>query len=165
MSYQKYIKYKHKYLNLKNKIQVGGNFYFAIHVFSKEPLDQVRIDNMIKLLKSLYGGEIIIDITGENHPELNSWIFQESKKYIELKGGYESLIHTTAFIVKNVPTTLTTDEMNDAKLSAEEYRVRNELTKFSLNTLHYPRDDPSMDDFSRGWGFSGDAIAVITLVE
>ena len=153
-------------MNLKNIIQVGGSFYFSINVFSKEPLDQARIDNMIKLLKSLYGGEIIIDITGENENKLHSWIFHQSKFYIESKGGYESLMHTTAFIVKNVPTTLTTGEMNDDKLTAEEYRVRNELTKFSLNTLHYPRDDlSSMNDFSRGWGFSGDGIAVITLVE
>jgi hypothetical protein len=167
-NYQKYIKYKQKYLKLKNEIQLGGTgtvagFYFAVYVFSKEPLDQIREYNIINLLKSLYGGEIGIDITGKQEYLSHQYVWNVAIDYIKYKGGYPTLKYITAFLIINVPSTLTTGKMNDAKLLAEENRIISKLNNFNLITLDHPHQGGN--DFSRGWGFSGDGIAVVTLVE
>jgi hypothetical protein len=71
-------------------------------------------------------------------------------------------------VINNVPRELETKPMNDTKLTVEEYKIREQLNNFGLNTsLSMPiikggKEDP---DFSEGWGFWSDGSALITLVE
>lgn len=163
---QKYLKYKQKYLELKK--QIGGNFYFSVYVFSKAPLDDTRKANMVNLLKGLYGGEIKV-VTDPAESPYGGLLWSDAVRYIDDKSNnvpyYKDLINVTSFVIEAIPDTLK-GEMNDDKLSQVEYQVNNKLGSHDLNTLSVPDIRGGIDkDFSRGWGFQSDGIAVITLVE
>ena len=53
---QKYLKYKNKYITLKN--QIGGNFYFTVYVFSKNTLRLKQI-KMIHILEVIFGMRLL----------------------------------------------------------------------------------------------------------
>jgi hypothetical protein len=167
---QKYLKYKNKYFRLKK--QLGGDpFYFSVYVFTFQPLDEARKTNMINLLTQLYGEPIGIVTSAEESP-LGGFFWREAVRYIEDKSTivsyYKTLTHITSFVINNVPRELETKPMNDTKLTVEEYKIREQLNNFGLNTsLSMPiikggKEDP---DFSEGWGFWSDGSALITLVE
>jgi hypothetical protein len=164
--YQKYLKYKQKYINLKK--QIGGNFYFSVYVFSKEPLDDTRKNNMIALLKGLYGGEIKVVLDPAESP-YGGYLWSEAVRYINDKSFnvpyYKNLKHVTSFVIENVPRLLLSD-MDDDKLSTVEHQVNNKLSSHDLNTLSMPDIRGGIEtDFSRGWGFQNMNNVVITLVE
>jgi hypothetical protein len=165
----KYLKYKNKYLLLKK--QFGGNgFYFSVYVFTRHPLDQNRIDNMIKLLISIYGVPIEVIKVKEKSP-IDGYYWNEAVRYIQDKSTnskasyYKELLHVTSFVIKNVPKELY--PMNDKKLTKVEYDVKSELLRFNLDSLDTPIIEGGTGDpeFSSGWGFYGEKLAIITLVE
>ncbi len=162
---QKYLKYKNKYITLKN--QLGGTFYFTVYVFSKNPLDEKRKNNMVRLLKSLYEGEITIE-TNRDESYFGGYFWNEAIRYIDDKSinvpYYNELINVTSFVINN--TVIFYDEMNDMKLTEEEHKINNQLNNFNLDTLSVPDIRGGRDSsFSRGWGFQSQGVAVITLVE
>jgi hypothetical protein len=164
---QKYLKYKQKYLELKN--QLGGSFYFSVYVFSKNELDEERKNNMVKLLTSLYDGDINI-VTDISNSPMGGYYWGEAVRYIDDKSNnisyYKNLTHVTSFVINNVPDELTSGSMNDAKLSHEEHKINNQLNNFNLNTISVPDIRGGLDNsFSRGWGFQSYGLALITLVE
>jgi hypothetical protein len=168
---QKYLKYKNKYLTLKR--QLGGNpFYFSVYVFTRAPLDEARKTNMIRLLTELYGEPIEVVTNAEESP-LDGYHWSEAVRYIGDKSTntdssyYSTLTHVTSFVIKKVPRELLSSPMNDPKLSAQEYKIQEQLNNFGLDSLSMPniaggREDP---DFSSGWGFWSDGLALITLIE
>ncbi len=175
---QKYNKYKNKYLNLKNQIGSSSNvkkssssaissnpFYFSVYTFTREPLDEIRKNKMIELLKSIYGGEIIVftDLSELSDP-IKQGIWFNAIEYIKAKLIYDDLTYITEFQIDNVPEILKTD-MNDSKLTAQEHAIGTSdiLNKFDLNSLSLPVIKG--DDFSRGWGFWGSNVGAVTLIE
>lgn len=168
---QKYNKYKNKYLNLKNQVGSSSSakssrpFYFSVYTFTREPLDEIRKNKMIELLKSIYGGEITVvtDLSELIDPiKQGNWF--NAQEYIEAKSIYGDLTCITEFQINNVPEMLKTN-MDDAKLTTQERAIGNSdvLNNFNLNTLSLPIIEGS--EFSRGWGFWGSNVAAITLVE
>ena len=162
----KYFKYKQKYLKLKN--QIGGNFYFSVYVFSKTPLDDTRKSNMISLLKELYGGEINV-VTNPDESLYSGLIWNDAVRYIDDKSNnvsyYKNLHCVTSFVIETIPDTLK-GPMSDAKLTTVEHQVNDKLNKYDLNSLSVPDINAGLEkDFSRGWGFYSEGIALITLVE
>jgi hypothetical protein len=168
---QKYNKYKNKYLNLKNQIGSSSSaksfspFYFSVYTFTREPLDEIRKNKMIELLKSIYGGEIIVltDLSELSDPiKQGNWF--NAQEYIEAKSIYGDLTYITEFQIDNVPKILKTD-MDDSKLTAQEHAIGSSdiLNRFDLNTLSLPVIKGNA--FSRGWGFWGPSVAAVTLVE
>ena len=166
---QKYNKYKNKYLNLKNQIGSSSSrsrpFYFSVYTFTREPLDEIRKNKMIELLKSIYGGEIIVftDLLELSDP-IKQGIWFNAQEYINAKLIYGDLTYITEFQINNVPEILKTD-MDDGKLTTQEHAIgsSNVLNNFNLNTLSLPVIKGNA--FSRGWGFWGPNVAAVTLVE
>ncbi len=181
---QKYNKYKNKYLKLKN--QIGSSnlskassdsyepepepepepkpFYFSVYTFTSEPLDEIRKQKMIELLKSIYGGDITVftNLSELTDPtKLGTWF--NAQEYIESKSIYENLKNITEFQINNVPEILK-NNMNDEKLTRLEYEIKNRISDFELNTLSVPIIE-GKNIFSRGWGFWGQNVAAVTLVE
>jgi hypothetical protein len=168
---QKYLKYKNKYLKLKR--QFGGNpFYFSVYVFTRAPLDEARKTNMIRLLTELYGEPIEV-VTNQEESPLDGYHWSEAVRYIGDKSTnaessyYSTLTHVTSFVIKRVPRELLSSQMDDGKLTKEEVKINQQLNNFGLDSLTMPniaggREDP---EFSRGWGFWSDGLALITLVE
>lgn len=166
----KYLKYKKKYLELKKHI--GGNLsYFSVYVFTREPLDAERKNVIMRLLEELYGGTIEIVTNPEESPA-GGYIWNEAVRYIKDKSsnpkafGYRILKHVTTFVMSRVPEELKVD-MDDAKLSKEEYKISAQLENYGLTSLTMPILEGGIDDpeFSKGWGLWSDGFALITLVE
>jgi len=167
---QKYLKYKIKYLELKRHI--GGNpFYFSVYVFTTEPLDEERKIRMIRLLGELYGG-IIDVVTNPEESPFGGYYWSEAVRYIADKStipkafGYKTLKYVTSFVITRVPEELKV-LMNDANLSAEEYKIQAQLENYGLTSLSMPIIEGGIEEpeFSRGWGFWSEELALITLVE
>jgi hypothetical protein len=164
------------YNGLKLKIYnflnyIHDKFHFAIYVFTRDPLDTERKDNMINLLKSLYEGEITV-VTNLSDPSYNPAIWGLAIEFIERKSvnvkEYLKLKNVTSFIINKIPDGLYPD-MNDGKLTHEEYAIGNILNNYNLNTLRHPdvRGSGTQDeeDDSRGLGFWEENYAIVTLVE
>ena len=167
----KYLKYKNKYFSLKKQLG-GNNFYFSVYVFTREALDEERICNMISLLTTLYGGTISVIKNKEESaiPVYEYYYWNEAVRYISDKSTnedvsyYKHLTQVTSFVINNVPKEL--DPMNGNKLSDVEYAVRDQLYNFNLGSLGVPAIKGGHDPgFSKGWGFFGPKLALITLVE
>jgi hypothetical protein len=168
---QKHLKYKNKYLKLKR--QFGGNpFYFSVYVFTIAPLDEARKTNIIRLLTKIYGEPIGVVTNAVDSP-VDGYYWSEAVRYIEDKSTnakssyYRTLTHVTSFVIKKVPGELLSNPMNDSKLSSEEYKIQEQLNNFKLDSLSMPIIEGGHRDpeFSTGWGFWSDGLALITLVE
>lgn len=166
----KYLKYKKKYLELKKYI--GGNlFYFSVYVFTREPLDIERKNIIMRLLGELYGGTIEVVINPEESPA-GGYYWSEASRYIKDKStnpkafDYAELKYITSFVMSRVPEELKID-INDAKLSNEEYKISAQLENYGLTSLTMPIIQGGLEDpeFSRGWGLWSNEFALITLVE
>ena len=125
----KYFKYKSKYLKLKKYIGGNDDFMFRIIYHYKGDLDPSTKDYLINNLIELYEEIEIVDINNEN--QIHQFYLNEYKNFIKEKNvGLEN--YNYLILKPKLPEQLIKDEMNDYKLTTEEYKVRD---KFNQNEL------------------------------
>jgi hypothetical protein len=159
--YSKYLKYKKKYLMLK---QFGGNNFFAVYVFHNNLLNEETKHKMILSLNSLYPGEIEINtspIYEDNAMSQSDLYRSEAIGFIIGKRG-PSYTYITSFIIKNIPDEISS--MNDENLTKLENDIMNKLTADGIREFKFPEIGEPDSDY-RGWGLWSTGVAIITIVE
>ena len=124
LNYEKYLKYKTKYLDLKNSIQIGGNKYFnkgiqsfgikvvldALHIFlsaypGKEP---ISVGSGNGILEDEYANEYFVNILcvdpdplSFNSPELKKPFMKPKYKYVTELVMYEPELVRNCVLILN----------------------------------------------------------------
>jgi hypothetical protein len=109
----------------KTRKQKGGAVnLFQVYVFTKTPIHLQEKQQIQMVLESLYSDvNEIKDFS--NFP--NDYMKEEIQNFVYAKGKhYPSLKILTGFSI-SVPTRLNTGNMNDPKLTKEEYAIRDAL--------------------------------------
>jgi hypothetical protein len=131
---QKYLKYKQKYLNLKN--QMGGSFYFAVYLFSKAEVNAAENAAVLAVLNSLYGGSASTITVNEANWDNNSENLFQIKDFVYEKGAdYKAKQNIIIYKIGTPPAALIKAPMTDGKLTHEEYAIRDALTAAGINNI------------------------------
>ena len=164
--YEKYLKYKSKYLQLKKTLG-GARFYLSLYVFSRAPLTEIVKTHISSDLSEKYGGEITIRPSSDSLDPIDSIALFHIKSFIEGKSKhteyYKELLNITQFQINQIPEVLQTPPMNDSKLTIEEHKIGS--YRFDGLSFDHPNMHHSDDLSHRGWGLWGDGMALIALVE
>ena len=123
---EKYLKYRNKYLNLKTKYQLGGVVStFKVYVFTIDPIPESDKQNILELLKRIYGTVDEIEDYSEFYEGLHK---DDITEFVREKGGhYSTLKNIVGFSIKSIPHSLNEGKMNDDKLTYQEYSIRDQL--------------------------------------
>jgi hypothetical protein len=150
---QKYLKYKQKYLNLKN--QLGGSFYFAVYLFSSLPITAAENASVLAVLNNLYGGSAaIINVNPANWDYDSANLFS-IKDFVYKKGAdYKAKQNIIIYKIGNPPAALIDPPMDDGKLTHEENAINAALVAAGIINITLVGGQP---------GLWGEGVALIGL--
>jgi hypothetical protein len=150
-------KHTKKYRKSRRKVekrQKGGQvLYFHVYVFTKVPLSSKEKESIQGILEGLYGKvgplEDYSDTIGLSEiytSDMIEFVHKKGKQYRDLK-------EVTGFHIYDLPAGLKEGNMNDPKLTAEEYKIQDSLKEKGLpfRLIEAPH------------GLWGDGIALIGL--
>jgi len=136
----------------KMKKQKGGVVeLFQVYVFTKRPIPEEEKQTLYAVLQNLYGDDVSEIVDSSSFP--NDYLKEDIKNFVyDKKGHYPRLKTLTGFSIP-VPTRLNAGNMNDPKLTKEEYAIRDTLLVFEAP---FKLVDPQH-------GLWGDGVALIAL--
>jgi len=112
----------------KTRKQKGGAVnLFQVYVFTKKPISEEEKQEIQIVLESLYSDvNEIKDFS--NFP--NDYMKEEIQHFVYAKGKHYPSLKTIIGFSISVPARLNTGNMNDPKLTKEEYAIRDKLLVF-----------------------------------
>jgi hypothetical protein len=112
----------------RKRLKGGSMEHFQVYVFTEAPLSSEDKKKITETLQELYGN------TQESIGEpLDEYLKSEITEFVHKKGKhYPSLKEVAGFRILNIPSKLKEGMMNDSKLTAEEYKIRDTLKEKGL---------------------------------
>jgi hypothetical protein len=139
----------------KGRRQQGGEVtLFHVFVFTREPISSLENEQLLGVFRELYGPNVEV-----NDEMMTAWSMRD---FVDSKGKHYPRLETvTGFEIKDIPKELNTGSMNDAKLTKEEYKIRDALSARSVPFKLIEAEGPTRD--SHGHGQWGADVALIGL--
>jgi hypothetical protein len=129
----RFFKRKHKNKNKrKTKKQRGGMIaLFQVYLFTRTKLNEQEKTSLLNLLSELYGTNV--NYISDFEDGFTQIAYNDIKEFVWSKGGYyPELTNIEGFSINTIPTRLNEGEMDDAKLTREEYNIRDAFKKNKL---------------------------------
>ena len=122
---------KHRKARKTRKQRGSGVQNFQVYVFTNNPLLEIVKQDLLKCLNSMYNKSVKEITDFSNFP--NDYLKDEITTFVYAKGKhYPSLEFITGFSITNIPKNLNSGDMNDPKLTKQEYAIRDALEVFDI---------------------------------